>query len=392
MKLAMLLVGLLFGAAAFLALDWFHTARINATTGNPCKVPDPVRHHAFKPNCASVSRWGADSYQFFTNDLGFRDEKIRDVPLTDAKPRILLLGNSFTEGPLPWHESYVGRIVDHFPQYDFLNGGVGSYAPSNYLNTARMVLAKGVEIDEAIVFISIADVQDEAAYYHDIDASGAVTAPEQQHWTISWYAAWRTRITKHLLLTNYLVERMERFLVSHGLYHLSRNWFGDVFDMDRSGWTYRKVDETDPYMAGYAPLGVEGGIAKSKAKMTLLWQELEKRDIPLSVVVFPWPAQVIHDTADSRQVRIWREWCEGKCKRFISLFPAFLAAKDECPATQPGCWYMNLFVFGDTHLSPAGNALLADEVIKSLAEEPPAKRKLEQSATVLPVNGGQSSR
>ena len=106
---------------------------------------------------------------------------------------------------------------------------------------------------------------------------------------------------------------------------------GDAFDMEGAAWTYRKVNETDPYPAGYAPLGVEGGIAKEKAKMTLLWQELEKRNIPLSVVVYPYPAQVVHDTVDSRQVRIWREWCEGKCKRFISLFPAFLAVKEQCP-------------------------------------------------------------
>jgi len=38
-----------------------------------------------------------------------------------------------------------------------------------------MVLAAGVESDEAIVFIDVNDVQDEAAYYRDIDASGAVT-------------------------------------------------------------------------------------------------------------------------------------------------------------------------------------------------------------------------
>jgi len=55
---------------------------------------------------------------------------------------------------------------------------------------------------------------------------------------------------------------------------------------------------------------------------------LKKRNIPISVVVYPWPAQVLHDTAESRQVRIWRDWCEGKCRRFISLFPALLVMKD----------------------------------------------------------------
>jgi hypothetical protein len=372
MKLALLLVGLVFGAAVFLTLDWFHTAAIQHTlesTGKPnaCRVHDPVRHHALAPNCTSIERWGGDSFEFFTNSLGFRDEKIREVPLADARPRILMLGDSFTKGELAWRDSYVGRVAAHFSQYDFLNGGVASYSPSNYLNVARMVLAKGVDIDEVIVFIDISDVQDEAAFYRDLDASGAVAGvePEQEHWIAQWYAQWRFYIVRHLLLTNYVFEFFERFLVGHGHYYLTVEQMGNAFDNDRSAWTYRKVNETDPYRAGYAPLGVEGGIAKEKTKMTFLWQELEKRNIPISVVVYPWPAQVVHDTTDSRQVRIWRDWCEGKCKRFISVFPAFFAAKNQCPRSQPGCWYLNLFVFRDVHYNAAGNALVADAVIRT---------------------------
>ena len=361
---------------AFVAFDYFYSAAIRrAPASISCGVHDPVREHALKPNCASIEHWGGDSYQFFTNDLGFRDEKIRAVPLTDVRPRILMLGGSFTEGQLAWHESYVGRVADRFPQYDFLNGGVVGYSPSNDLNVARMVLAKGVEVDEVIVFMDIADVQYEAAYFQDADASGAVTGPEEGRWIAPDDANWHFRISRNFALTSDVLESVERFVVGHGYYHLSGNWFGDVFGMEKSAWTYRKVNERDPYMIGYAPLGVEGGIAKEKAKMTLLWQELAKRSIPISVVVYPYPAQLLHDTADSRQVRLWREWCEGKCKRFISLFPAFLAAKDQCPRIQPGCWYVDLFVFGDTHYSAAGNALVADAVIKSLEEEPPAKHQ-----------------
>ena len=147
----------------------------------------------------------------------------------------------------------------------------------------------------------------------------------------------------------------------------------DPFDLEMSAWTYRKVNETDPYPAGYAPLGVEGGIAKEKAKMTLLWQELDKRNIPLSVVVYPHLAQLVHDKEDSRQVEIWRDWCQGKCKRFVTVLPAFFAVKQQCPRSEPGCWYMTYFIFGDNHYNAAGNALAAGVVIKSLEEDPPTK-------------------
>ena len=370
MKIALLLASIAFSAAAFLTLDWLRSAKIlRSNVRDACTVRDPVRYTAFIPNCASIEHWGRDKYEFFTNSLGFRDEKIREVPLTDPRPRILMLGSSFTEGKVAWRDSYVGKVAAQFPQYDFLNGGAAGYSPSNYLNVARMVLAKEVAIDEVIVSIGVADVYYEAAFYQDIDASGAVTGPA---WTanLSYYT--RNFIARHLMLTSYLL--FEHHSIAKNHYQGVPTQPANVFDVGPSAWTYRKVSDTKPWPSGYAPLGVEGGIAKEKAKMTLLWQELEKRNIPISVVVFPYPAQIAYDTSESRHVRIWREWCEGKCKRFISVFPAFFAAKDQCPRSQPDCWYQSLFTVGDTHYNAAGNALVADTVAKSLAGDPPIKR------------------
>jgi|SRR5271157_2134719 len=386
-KLMLFLVSLAFSTVALISFDYSYTAAIQRHSKSTlkltfCGVRDPVRYYALRPRCTCIRPWGEDLFEFVTNNLGFRDESIRDVPLADSRPRILLLGDSFTEGQLPWRYSYVGRIAAHFPQYDFLNGGIGSYSPSNYLNVARMVLAARVEIDEVVVFLDTADAADEAATFRDVDASGAVAGPVRQHWKKSWYARCRFLITKHLLLANDIIGFFERQLVGHGYYHLTMTSLAaNVFDAEQAAWTYRKVNETDPYPSGYAPLGLEAGIAKEKAKMTLLWQELERRNIPISVVVYPYPGQVVHDTVDSKQVQIWRHWCEGKCKRFISLFPAFLGVKDQCPRMRPGCWYLSHFVFGDFHYNPTGNALVADAVIKSLDEDPPDKLQQHVSST-----------
>lgn len=384
-KLILLLVSVAFSVVLFLTLDWFHTRAVHRRTQaasigpiDSCEVRDSVRHHVFKPNCASTEYWGNDSFKLFTNNLGFRDEKIRDVPLTDARPRVLLLGDSFTEGKLAWHRSFVGRIADRFPQYDFLNAGISGYSPSNYLTTARMLLDKGVEVDEVIVFIDNSAVPLEASFYEDT-ASEGVRGMERSEQGSAW--TWQARlegfVARNFMLTYHLFrlfDRLQYRLVLHGFYHLPGSYFGDPFDMEMSAWTYRKVNETVRFPGGYAPLGVEGGIAKEKAKMDLLWQELQKRNIPISVVMCPHLAQLVHETADNRQVQIFRQWCEGKCKRFISVLPAFYAVKQQCPLFQAGCWYPKFFVFGDIHLTAAGNALLADEVVKTLTEVPPVKR------------------
>jgi len=214
----------------------------------------------------------------------------------------------------------------------------------------------------------MSDVQDEAAFYRDKDDTGAVNGPKSMLWNRTGYTKYRFMVSKHLSLTDSTLSFFERLLAERGHYNAV-----NATDVEWGAWTYRKVDETDPSPAGFGPLGVEGGIAKEKAKMTQLDDELHKRNIPISVVVYPYPGQIIHDTADSRQVRIWREWCEGKCKRFISLFPAFLAVKEQCPPSLPGCWYPRLFIFGDIHYSAGGNTLVAEALIRSLTEEPVAK-------------------
>ena len=377
LKLALLLMGIGLSLVAFLTLDYVRSAamvrRAKAAAQNTCRVSDPVIHHAMKPNCTFVQRWGHETYDYSTNSLGFRDEKVREVPLADPRPRILLLGDSFTEGEGPWRVGYVSMIASRLPQYDFLNGGGPSYSPSIHLNLVRRVLAKGYDLDEVIVFLGTFDVFNEAGLYRDIDATGTVAGPLHQHWEISRYARLRFAIARNFALTSSLIESVERFLVNHGLYHLATDQWGDQFDMEPVAWTYRKVNETDPHPAGFAPLGVEAGLAKETKKMDELWQELQQRNIPLSIVVYPYPSQLVHDSVESRQVRMWRAWCEGKCKRFITLFPAFFAVKASCPALEPGCWYLSHFIFGDMHYNATGNTLVADAVVENFTELPPHK-------------------
>ena len=264
-------------------------------------------------------------------------------------------------------------LASRFPQYEFLNGGVSSYSPSNYLNTARLLTARGIKFDEAMVFIDISDVHDEAAFYHDVDASGAVTGPARKPLVFGRYERWRDFVAEHLFLTNYLVDAVQAALVRLGYYHVTTGLLGNALDLDRGAWTYRPVNEAEgfyPSGSGYGPLGVRGGIAKEEEKMTTLWQELAARGIPISVVVYPWPQQLAHDTIDSRQVVIWRDWCQGKCKRFISLFPAFVSAKNQCPWFERGCWYTKYFIFGDVHYNGRGNAVVADVVTHALEAMP----------------------
>ena len=387
--LFLFLLSVALSVALLAGFDYFYTSALQGSvvSGGPqgfcfARV-DPVRYFALEPSCSCTRLWGKSSYPMYTDNLGFRDYGVRVVPAASAEPRVLILGDSHAEGMTAWEDTFVGRIAANFPQYNFLNGSMGAYSPSNYLNTARLVFNKGIEIDDVIVFIDISDAQDEAALYRDKDASGAVTIPKAHYIDRSWYGGLRENINKHFLISDSVVEFFERNLVRFGFYHLDRGE-GNEFDQARGAWTYRKVNDTQPFETGYAPLGLEGGIAKEKARMDILWQELAKRNIPLSVVVYPWPSQLVHDNVDSREVGIWRDWCEGKCKRFVTTFPEFFAVKEQCPRWRPGCWYLQNYIFGDIHYNSAGNAIVADVVSKSLEQTPAVKRATASLATGRP--------
>ena len=385
-KILLLLLSVFFCLLVFVGLDGIYSS-LSRKSSVPapaelfgCLTPDTIRAFSLRPDCTTTRAWGRERYQLAINSQGFRDAKVREVPPTDPRPRILMLGDSFTESMGPWKTSFVGRLADKFPQYDILNGGVGGYSPSNYLNTARIALNSGLSFDEAIVFIDISDVQDEAGLVHDIDSSGAIALAKNQYHYSTPYSQARLFVSKHLVLTNYIWEVLEHLYVGTGHYYLNHGFNGNIFDMDRSAWPYRPVAEDRPFELGFAPLGVEGGLAKEKRKMDQLYELLARRNIPISVVVYPWPAQLIYDKVDSRHVQIWREWCAGKCKRFVDVFPQFFALRDQCPKWEPGCWYLKNWTFGDIHLNANGNAVVADAVEKSLDTVPPLKRVTPESA------------
>jgi hypothetical protein len=47
--------------------------------------------------------------------------------------------------------------------------------------------------------------------------------------------------------------------------------------------------------------------------------------------VFILAAATLYDKEESRQVTIWREWCDKRCKQFLNHFPFLIAYKREHP-------------------------------------------------------------
>ena len=69
-------------------------------------------------------------------------------------------------------------------------------------------------------------------------------------------------------------------------------------DFVRSNWTF--VDETK---------NIKLGIKNSVKHMSELYSYLNEKNISLSVAIYPHPGQIIFDQKDSKQVKIWENFC-----------------------------------------------------------------------------------
>jgi hypothetical protein len=349
----------LYCLALFLLFDFLYSAlTMGQERARIARIADPVYDHGFAANFDGYDIWGEARYRLTTNNLGFKDSAVREVPLKSSSRRILLMGDSFAEGiGMTFDNSFAGLLDQAGHQraekVEFLNAGVASYSPVIYYKKIKYLLERGLQFDEVVLLSDSSDVEDEATSYFCIDDDpkyhnlcttppGGVPEP----------AIKRDYFIDHFAVSNRVRVTVKRWLQSA----LGNRRQSIENDHNRIGWTTKNPDP-----ARYQPLGVDGGIARSLQNMTKLADLLASRGIPLTIVVYPWAQQIAQNDRESRQVALWRDFCPGRCKAFINLFPVFFAAADSDKD-----WYEHLYILGDDHFSVAGNRMMSEELAKRL--------------------------
>ncbi len=313
------------------------------------RVEHPVYHHGLRPNVTvERARWGAHHYSVFTNSLGFRDREVRQVALRTDSDRVLLIGDSFTEGiGLDYDVTFAGLLQERLrPRgIDVLNAAAVSYAPVIYERKVRHLLdTQDLQVSDVVVCLDISDIQDEAEYYREATDGTLVT---DKHNPIS--EAYKRFIANHTIalktIAAWVRALRQRNDEAMGVTAATGVW--------RAQWTF-----DDRAFEQYGRRGLELATAHMDALAALL----EARGIRLMVAVYPWPDQLIADTADSRQVRHWRDWCAQHGATFVDCFAPFFLADPDAEAV-----IERHFIPGDTHWNVHGHALVAKEIGTALA-------------------------
>ncbi len=363
----------LYVAAIYLAFDFAYTKFLYEKDRSG-RIAHDDYHHGLSANFEGYETWGRLRSKLYTNSLGFKDGKIRDVPAVGNTKRILLIGDSFTEGVgLEFEHTFAGMLYlagqKRTEKIEFLNAGVISYSPSIYYRKIKYLLDAGLRFDEIVVLPDISDVQDEATSHFCIDDH-----PEyRRHCTEAVPAQLPVPTLSPVPSSRPLLlakppKLKDRFAMTDRLLQMfwqkvdtrtgsARRFIDRLHMTERAGWPTTGSEHSNVYQ----PLGVEGGIRRSLINMQALADLLRSRNIPLTVAVYPWPYQLIYNDRDSRQVAIWRDFCAKNCKAFINLFPVMFAERDA-----RSDWYEHNFIPGDSHYSPEGNRLLFKELAKEL--------------------------
>jgi hypothetical protein len=331
------------------------------------RIHSPIYHHGLRPmRVVEVARWGTHNYRFATNSLGFKDGAAREVPLTSQKHRIVIIGDSFTEGSgYAFEDTFAGRIAHALEPkgIEVFNAGVISYSPAIYYRRLKYLIeTEGFRFDEVVVFLDISDIQDEVSgvFLDEDDNVIGRGGSAADRWLDSVIEPIRSFMKDSSLLYRFISEanRARKRLWTHANPCLERlgtraddprplglEFLRQQLVKPRNSWTF---DE-----AVYQEWGREG-LEIASANMDRLRAVLEQHGIALTLAVYPWPAQIFEGDLESRQVRFWQDWAAAREVPFLDLFPAFIG---ETPPLES---YARYFIPCDSHFNAAGHALVAE--------------------------------
>ena len=319
------------------------------------RIPHKIFHHTLAPNKVFTDHWGELRYKICTDDNGFR---IKCGSNSYKNFDIAFIGDSMTEGQAAFEDTYVGMIANEFPDLKIANLAVSSYSPSIYLTKVRYYLEKEITFKRLIIYVDISDIQDESIYSIENGKVKQIAYLDEEENFVPTFSLSR-RIKKQLLFHFPITYRglweMKTLVFYQKQHELSETAFRLSRNHARSGWTYNgEIDE-------YGPLGIDGAIKKAISIMEELHKLTQQHGIKLSVVVYPWPGQVLFGVENSKQVQIWKKFCENRCEYFINSFPSVFNLIKEIGKQKT---VDKLFIKGDIHYNYAGNEVLYLDFLK----------------------------
>jgi hypothetical protein len=307
-------------------------------------IPAPW-HHDLAPDMKSTRVWGNILYPWQTDRYGFRTGECAPTEVEKDWPALFVVGDSFVEAlGSSYEKSFVGLMAcDAAKQKKAVwNLGVASYSPVIYHRKIRAAAERlGLKPREIFLFLDLSDIDDDANVYRVAD-DGTVKFARGDKPT-----GWSFDVGQ-FLISNFTTARL-----LHDLYLTSSFRYEKSVGRDRARWSVDPV-----LMERWGRRGLETA-SVNLDKVVEICREWQCR---VTLVVYPWPDNIVERDRDSIQVSYWRAWAATRDVRFIDGFaPFFREPADTALRTY--------YIAGDVHFTESGNRLLYEAVKQAIGGE-----------------------
>jgi hypothetical protein len=332
------------------------------------RSPHYYYHHGLQPDQDAWGAWGSSLYPVRTNSLGMVDSAVYEVELQSRLPRLLILGDSHSEGVgVPYEKTFSGVLARRMNgNIDVLNASCISYSPKiEYLKAKYLIEEEGLEVDHVFVLIDISDMQNELVYEH--------FEPKAKSWLHEgWYATrffLKTHSSVFYLVSSIIEKRETKKFSDKAKFFNEKGIVGTPANaLQLYASFFRGFDDnvllSNPQFHGVGEWYYNDGLRKLADRGIELGQDnllklkelCTAKNIKLTISVHPWHYQILKGRQEDYYVEKWRSFAEANGIGFVNLFPLFITSQNPVITTNM------YFIKDDNHWNEFGHALVADRL------------------------------
>jgi lysophospholipase L1-like esterase len=358
-KLIMVASGLLIGATLCEVMlrvqePFLHIMALRFTAPYP-SVTHPVWDHWAPPNVSvTIAADDLEPYEFFTNSLGCRHPQEIVVPKPADIKRVLILGDSFTEG-YRFEDTIAPRLERRLNErtegqrFEVINGGCTTYSPIlHYLRLKNQWLA--LEPDYIILNIDQTDIFDDYWRYrpkYQTDANGEPLSAGSEPPN-----GWRHTLHEWGITHSYLLRVLSNLR--------SRLWVEPQQQRERLQASKSSTPLPENIFAYHSELPVDSAAWKTEVGFCLdniarIIQLCKQRNTPIYITLYPHKQHLKADEGKGLWNREFEKRVAQLCReREVGFFSAYEGMAQAFQQGQP------IFREKDIHYTNLGQRVWGD--------------------------------
>ncbi len=372
----------------FLVLDliiskgaWFKARAL------PVRNSHALLHHANSKNATGPIEYLDRKIMYYTNSLGYRDSKIRNVEKkTSAKERVVFFGDSWTEAVgIDYLDAYPHLFESianqNNRQIEVLNGGVHSHSPFMYYRRLKIFLDEGYTTDKVIVMLDPSDIHDEGWFLANTDDTSVFSSQPESLFSYifptisgmiakivtSKFPGKLADLEISLQIKKGGLAKYDGILMGKSMTEYQAQFENEAKATKETTLVYVRGHGTD-FPKLYADYGKKG-IERTEQYFIKIAELCKKNNIQFYIGLYPWPYHLRFRDKPQTYKNTFLEMAKRNRFQVMDFFAPLMEIKN---------WQDYYLDSGqDVHVNEKGHAVVAQAMYKMVYENNAQKTKTE---------------